>query len=86
MNPLLNKIAKRYARTEGVVEKALKDGRINDKQYKQILEVRKSWQNGEIAVGSGAVAEEILIAFGVELPRTTLNSWLGKKGKNVTKK
>lgn len=86
MNPLLSKIKKRYARSEGVVEKALKDGRISAKQYQQILEVRQSWQDGEITVGAGTIADEISSEFGVEFGRTTFNSWLGKKGKNVAKK
>jgi hypothetical protein len=82
VNRLLNKIKDRAPPQAGAVEKAMHDGKLTPKQYDQIVEVRKAWQDGEIAVGCGAVANEILAETGVDFNRNTLSHWLGRKGKN----
>lgn len=64
----------------GCFEKMLNEGVISKAQFGQLTDLREEWQAGNIPVGIVTTHREVEDEIQVSVPRSTLQSWLGRKG------
>ena len=74
---LATKLKRTSVHCQEMHDRLFSEGKIKKSQRAELLELRRLWRSGEICSGSHSISKQIQSDFGVSVPPSTIQSWLG---------